>query len=289
MGNRCSIIGRFAPSPNGPLHMGSLVTAVGSYLHAKSRGGVWRVRMEDIDTPRVVPGVAEMQLDALVRFGMQPDGPVEWQSRFNQRHRHALEILLQAGRAFYCACSRSTLPVNGVYPGTCREGIKAGRESRSVRLRTPVREVGFDDLVQGAFSQRLERDVGDFIICRADGLIAYQLAVVVDDAAAGVTEVVRGADLLDSTPRQNLLQQFLGLPTPVYMHLPLVVDERGRKLSKSEKDDPVNTRRPSEALRLALRLLGHEPPSACRNLEAQWRWALTHWTQEAVPKGPVSL
>lgn len=282
-------LGRFAPSPNGPLHLGSLVTAVGSYLHAKSRGGTWRVRVEDIDTPRVVPGAAGMQLDALARFGMQADGPVEWQSRFDQRHRKALESLLQARQAFYCACSRRELPASGIYPGTCRDGIDKGRDSRSVRVRVPAREVAFKDLVQGVFSQHLERDVGDFVIRRTDGLIAYQLAVVVDDAAAGVTEVVRGADLLDSTPRQIFLQQLLGLPTPAYMHLPLVVDPQGRKLSKSEKDDPVNTQRPREALRLALRLLGHEPPAGSRTLDAQWQWAMENWEPDVIPKGPCPL
>lgn len=283
-------VGRFAPSPTGPLHFGSLVAAVGSYLRARSRGGTWLVRVEDIDPPREVAGAAREQIETLARFGMQADEPVTYQSRSEPRHRAALEQLLATGAAFRCGCSRKDLPADGVYPGTCRHGLPNGREPRSIRMRTDRAQVErFVDAVQGPFSDHPGRIAGDFIVQRGDGLIAYQLAVVVDDAARGITEVVRGADLLDSTPRQLLVYRGLGLEPPDWLHLPLVTDEGGRKLSKSDGDDPVAARRPPEALRLALRSLGHEPPPGTRSLRAQWDWALAHFDVTAVPRGPVAV
>lgn len=283
------IIGRFAPSPTGELHFGSLVAAVGSLLQARSRGGHWLVRIEDIDPPREVPGAAHSQIRTLERFGMLPDAPVSYQRASAPLHEAALDKLLTGGMAFDCACSRSDLPASGVYPGTCRSGLPPGRKPRSVRLRVNDTKIAFDDQVQGRQSQCLTDECGDFVIRRADGLIAYQLAVVVDDAASGVTEVVRGADLFDSTARQIMVYQALGLSPPSHAHLPLIVDEKGRKLSKSDGDDPVHALAPPTALRLALRALGHEPPASCRSLDQIWSHALQDWRIEKVPKGPVCI
>lgn len=282
--------GRFAPSPTGPLHFGSLVAAVGSYLQARSRGGRWRVRIEDIDPPRTVKGADHAQLQTLARFGMQPDGEVIYQSRSLARHRRALDRLLAADRAYWCACSRKQLPPDGIYPGNCRNGLPAGATPRSIRMRTedsPV--ITFTDTVQGEFSEPPGQRTGDFIVLRGDGLVAYQLAVVVDDAAEGITEVVRGADLLDSTPRQLHLYRTLGLQPPNWMHLPVVVDENGRKLSKSDGADPVDNRPPTTTLRLALRALGHEPPKHARSLESMWYHALAEWQPGRIPRGPVAV
>lgn len=282
-------VGRFAPSPTGELHFGSLVAAVGSFLEARTRAGRWLIRIEDIDPPRAVAGAAGRQLAVLEQFGMTPDEPVSYQSHFRDRHEAAIERLLELGAAFPCACSRKDLSADGIYPGTCRNGLPAGRRARSVRFAVADTAVEFCDRAQGAQHQRPSHQSGDFIIRRADDLIAYQLAVVVDDAAAGVTEVVRGADLLDSTGRQILLQRALGLSTPGYLHLPLVVDRQGRKLSKSQADDPVAALPPRAALALALSALGHPPPSAARDLESLWDWAFGHWNRQRIPPGPVTV
>lgn len=282
-------LGRFAPSPTGDLHFGSLVAAVGSFMQAKSAGGSWLVRIEDLDPPREKPGAAERQLETLARFGLRSDLPVERQSRLRHRHDTALQALMTRGLAFPCACSRSQLPPNGVYPGTCRNGITADQPGRAIRFRVPVGEVSFHDLLRGPQIQNPAEQCGDFVIRRADDLIAYQLAVVVDDAFAGVNQVVRGVDLIDSTARQILLQRALGLAQPEYLHLPLIVDASGRKLSKSSGDDPVSRFRPTEALRLALRALGHEPPPGKQTLEAQWRWAFSAWHQGHIPLGPATI
>ena len=252
--------GRFAPSPTGPLHFGSLVAALGSWMMARRAGGEWIVRMEDIDTPREVPGAADRQLNTLAAFGMPPDGPVLRQSQRGHLYQAALDRLLAAGLAFPCRCSRSQLEAVG---GIHRECLGAGDPARTpaIRLRVPARVVSFEDAIQGPFSQRLDTEVGDFVLKRADGLWAYQLAVVVDDADQGITEVVRGADLLDSTPRQILLQQRLGLPTPRHAHLPLVRDAAGRKLGKSLRSLPVDDAAPWPALAAAWRFLG-QPASA---------------------------
>lgn len=281
--------GRFAPSPTGPLHFGSLVAAAGSYLQAHSRGGSWHVRIEDIDPPREVPGAARAQLETLKKFGLTSQHPVIYQRANSRRHLDAVGRLVGTGRAFHCGCTRSDLPESGVYPGTCRGGLGTGRSARSIRFLTEPGPVAFIDRIQGPVSQDLSVEIGDFIIRRADGLIAYQLAVVADDAAEGITEVVRGADLLDSTPRQIALYRALNLPVPAWMHLPLIVDERGEKLSKSLAADPVNRLKPAAGLRLALRALGHEPPGSARSLDAIWRWARSHWHADAVPAGPCAV
>jgi glutamyl-Q tRNA(Asp) synthetase len=249
------ITGRFAPSPTGPLHLGSLVAAVGSWIYARRAGGRWLVRMEDIDTPRVVPGSADEILAALTRYGLHSDAPIVWQSRRTNLYEDALATLRARGLAYDCGCSRG----EGVYPGTCRDGLPAGRVARSVRFRVPDEVIAFDDLLHGRVEENVARTVGDFVIKRADGLFAYQLAVVVDDAEQSVTQVVRGADLLSSTGRQIALQRALGLPTPTYAHLPLVLNEEGEKLSKRDGALALPTldeRRVRETLELALRFLG---------------------------------
>ncbi len=281
--------GRFAPSPTGSLHFGSLVAAVGSFLQARSQNGRWLVRIEDIDPPREIPGAAGDQLDTLKRFGLISDEPVEFQSRNRPRYHKALADLLDRRQAFYCGCTRRDLEPSGRYPGTCRDGVPPGRQPRSIRVRVDNQPIRFRDLCQGQNEYRLAESCGDFVIRRADGLTAYQLAVVVDDAAAGITEVVRGADLLDSTPRQIHLYRCLGLTEPDWFHLPLVLDAKGQKLSKSGSADPVTRYRPAEALRLALAVLGHRPPRGVRSLEALWSWAQVNWNPSRVPSRSTSL
>jgi glutamyl-Q tRNA(Asp) synthetase len=266
--------GRFAPSPTGPLHLGSLVAALGSWLFARAKGGRWLVRLEDLDAPRVVPGAADEILRALERYGLTWDGEVVFQSRRLAHYDAALEILLKRKMAYACACSRADLARSaaapdradpfppGVYPGTCRGGLPPGREARAVRFRVPAGVFIFEDLVLGSFSEDVAVSVGDFVVKRADGPFAYQLAVVVDDAAQDVTEVVRGADLLDSTARQIALQQALRLPTPAYAHLPLVLSPAGAKLGKRDGALPLETldeARLRASLAFALKALGQDP------------------------------
>ncbi|MCL2523228.1 MAG: tRNA glutamyl-Q(34) synthetase GluQRS [Betaproteobacteria bacterium] len=287
--------GRFAPSPTGPLHFGSLVAAVGSYLDARSHGGEWLLRMEDVDTPRNVPGAADDILRALEAFGFEWDGPVLWQSRHSAAYAAALADLRQAGLIYPCACSRkeiadsATRPaVDGglAYPGTCRAGLAPGRTARAWRLRVGAGETAFTDRLQGRQMQRLEADVGDFVLHRADGLFAYQLAVVVDDAWQGITDIVRGADLLASTPRQIWLQQCLGYPRPRYAHLPVAANAAGEKLSKQTHAPALDARRAAAELVRALRFLGQPAPAelaSARPTEV-WRWARQHWDFTAVPR-----
>ena len=250
--------GRFAPSPTGPLHAGSLLAAFGSWLLARHAGGQWLVRVEDLDPPREVPGAADLQLATLAAFGLESDLPVVRQSRRQHLYRAALDRLVAAGLAFACPCSRSELAAQG---GVHRRCVSATpRPHPAWRLRVPDGSVvEFNDLLQGPQRQDVAAEVGDFVLLRADGYWAYQLAVVVDDADQGITDVVRGADLLDSTPRQILLQRALGLPTPRYLHLPLVLDPGGRKLSKSSAALPVDAADPLPPLRLCWALLGQDP------------------------------
>jgi len=288
--------GRFAPSPTGPLHFGSLVAAVGSYLEAKKHQGQWLLRMEDLDPPREMPGAADGILAALEAYGFEWDGPVLFQSRRSEAYEAALTELEQAGHLYPCACTRKEIAdsalqgIEGpVYPGTCRNGLH-GREPRAWRVRTTMDATAFDDALQGHQSQNLERDIGDFVLKRADGLYAYQLAVVVDDAAQDITHVVRGADLLASTPRQIWLQRLLGLPTPHYVHLPVAVNRRGEKLSKQTLAVPLDLKMPAPALWQALNFLGqHPPPELCEDLPALWHWAKACWQLEAVPKSHAMM
>ncbi len=276
-------IGRFAPSPTGDLHFGSLVSAVASYLQVKSAGGQWLIRVEDIDPPREVPGSADRILEDLQRFGMQTDQPVLYQSDRFEAYQFAITDLLDQGRAYWCGCSRSELPTSGVYPGTCSAGLPKGKSPRSIRLRVNDVTVRFTDLVQGQIEENLRESVGDFVIRRADGLAAYQLAVVVDDAFQGITEVVRGADLLGSTARQIHLQNCLGLATPVYAHHPVAVGIDGIKLSKRLGSDPVTSSPPAQVIEMALRFLGQACPGGLSDKEL-WAWALSNWRLSRIPQ-----
>lgn len=249
--------GRFAPSPTGPLHFGSLVAALGSWLFARQAGGQWLVRIEDLDPPREVPGAARQQLATLARFGLEPDEAPWVQSTRGDAYAASMQALLDGGDAFECHCSRSDLEASGGIHRRCVGNARPGRPP-AVRLRVPDGRLAFLDRIQGEFGQDLGREVGDFVIRRADGFWAYQLAVVVDDAAQGITDIVRGADLLDSTPRQILLQRSLGLPQPDYAHLPLVLDGEGRKLGKSLAALPVDADDPMPALHAAWSFLGQD-------------------------------
>lgn len=281
--------GRFAPSPTGPLHFGSLLAALGSWLLARHAGGEWLVRVEDLDPPREVPGAATAQLRALAGFGLESDGPVLWQSTRGEAYQAALDRLLASGRAFACHCSRAALAGDGGTHRHCLPG--AARPDPAIRLRVPEgATVAFEDAIQGRFEQDVAASVGDFVLRRADGPWAYQLAVVVDDAAQGITDVVRGADLLDSTPRQILLQRALGLPTPRYAHLPLALDAEGRKLSKSLAALPVDAADPLPALHAAWAALGQRPAAVAGagSTDAWLRAARVAFDPAAIPVGPVA-
>ena len=269
--------GRFAPSPTGPLHWGSVLAALGSWLHARHHGGRWLVRIEDLDPPRERPGAAAAQLAMLARLGLHADGEIVFQSRRHALYRRALDALLEAGRAFPCRCSRTDLAATDGIHRACVAVPDDALRTRSFRLRVPEAVVGFDDPVHGRFEQDLRREVGDVVLRRADGLWAYQLAVVVDDAAQGITHVVRGADLLDSTPRQIALQHALGLPTPAYLHLPLWRDGTGRKLSKSEGAQAVDGQPAETVLRRCWLSLG-------QTLEAWPEWQGAEATLEAAAR-----
>ncbi|MCF8150626.1 MAG: tRNA glutamyl-Q(34) synthetase GluQRS [Burkholderiaceae bacterium] len=285
--------GRFAPSPTGPLHFGSLVAAVGSYLEAKTRGGSWFLRMEDVDAPRCSAAAAAEILRQLEACGLHWDGEIVWQSRRSPAYTDALERLKASGRVFACACSRRELADSAIapdgaaiYPGNCRDGLPPGRTARAWRLRVDTARVDFDDAIQGRIVSDLAREAGDFILLRSDGLFAYQLAVVVDDADAGITHVVRGADLLASTPRQVFLQECLGLPRPAYAHLPVAVNAAGEKLSKQTRAVALDVSRPGPALLAALEFLGQQPPRELVGAGPQLilDWAGRNWRLERVPR-----
>lgn len=285
--------GRFAPSPTGPLHFGSLVAAVGSFLRARASGGEWLVRMEDIDPPREVPGAAADILRTLERFGMHWDGEVMYQSTRTNAYLAAIERLRAVGAAYPCGCSRREIADSGlrgidgpIYPGTCREGAAPNKQARALRVRTDGVAVAFDDGWQGRIESALDRDVGDFVVRRADGCIAYQLAVVVDDAAQGITEVVRGADLLLSTPRQLHLQRLLGAHTPAYAHLPVVMSAHGEKLSKQTGALSIGDEPAVPLLRRVLSFLGQREPEQedAADLETFWRFAIATWDAQRVPR-----
>lgn len=284
-------IGRFAPSPTGPLHAGSLVAALASYLDARVNHGRWLIRIEDIDEARTVAGAAEDIIQTLAAFGMRSDGEILWQSTRQIRYSAAFDKL---GDAVYaCACSRKeiadsrlTLAADGavIYPGTCRNGLAPGRTPRAWRLRVPAASdphalIQFDDRWQGLISENLTEHVGDFVLKRADGFWAYQLAVVVDDAEQGMTDIVRGADLLESTPRQIYLQRLLGLSTPRYLHVPAVVNDRGEKLSKQTGAQPLDVGSPIKALMEAAVHLGLALSRAPSSVDEFWALAIPAWRQ----------
>ncbi|WP_374569494.1 tRNA glutamyl-Q(34) synthetase GluQRS [Ideonella sp.] len=288
-------IGRFAPSPTGPLHAGSLVAALASWLDARAQRGRWLVRIEDVDTPRCVPGADELILQQLAACGLVPDEAPVWQSTRGDRYEAALHRLLAAGQAYPCACSRKQIDTalaalgvpherhgERVYPGTCRHGLH-GRPARAWRLRTDApggdRWIDWHDRRLGPQRQNLSAEVGDFVLKRADGLWAYQLAVVVDDAEQGISHVVRGEDLADNTPRQIHLQRLLGLPTPVYLHTPLVLAADGQKLSKQNGAQALDLADPFAALRAAGQVLGL-PAQLTTAGRAEWlAAAVAAWRQ----------
>ncbi len=276
--------GRFAPSPSGPLHFGSIVAALGSYLQARANGGEWLLRIDNIDPPREVPGAADAILRELARLGLQWDGEVCFQAQRVPAYRAALAQLSATHQVYACVCSRREAG-HGAYPGTCRERDEAPLAGCTQRLRVRPVTITIHDRLQGGYTQTPSEACGDFVLWRADDWPTYHLAVVVDDAWMGVTEIVRGVDLLDSTPRQRYLQQCLGLPTPRYCHLPLALDVDGSKLSKLTLAAPVTGRPASEVLTLALRFLGHPPPpdalgAAPATLLA---WACGAWSLAHVP------
>ncbi|ODV41560.1 glutamyl-Q tRNA(Asp) ligase [Cupriavidus sp. UYMMa02A] len=281
--------GRFAPSPTGPLHMGSLVTALATWLDARAHGGQWLVRIEDIDYPRCVRGADTDILQTLERLGLAPDEPPVWQSRREALYADALHRLDAAGQLYPCGCSRKEIADSLLhvrerhqtlgYPGTCRHGLN-GKLPRAWRVRVPDgpnATICFDDRWQGRQCQDLETEVGDFVLRRADGLWAYQLAVVVDDGLQGITHIVRGDDLLDSTPRQIHLQHLLGLPTPAYLHVPVVVNAAGEKLSKQSGAQAIDTSAPLAALRAAGEHLGLRNEG--KDVKAWLERATTDWLQ----------
>ena len=294
--NAVPYVGRFAPSPTGPLHFGSLVAAVASWLDARAAGGRWLVRMEDLDRPRCEPGAADIILRQLEAYGLAWDGAVLVQSQRDDAYAEALDALKESGTVYPCACTRSQLaqaPRNHegeiIYPGTCRNGLPAGAVARAWRVRVPDVDTRFHDRIHGDLQQNLAHEVGDFIVRRADGLFAYQLAVVVDDAFQGITHVVRGADLLWNTPRQIYLQTLLGLPTPSYAHVPLITNAAGQKLSKQTLAPALPVTGRSAVLAQALAALGHPPPAGLAGVEpaGQLAWAVAHWQIEKVPTRPA--
>ena len=285
--------GRFAPSPTGPLHFGSLVAAVASYLEARHRGGEWLVRIEDLDPPRVVAGATDDILRTLEACGMHWDGAVIYQSARHDAYHAALHRLRERGVVYPCACTRREIAdsalagVEGpVYPGTCRNGIKEGRTARALRIDTRGARIVFEDTLQGKVGRNLETEIGDFVLYRADQVFAYQLAVVVDDAEQGISDVVRGADLLDSTPRQIYLQQLLELPPLRYTHIATAVDTAGEKLSKQTLAAAIDAERPLPELIRALHFLGQDPPRnpATASMRELWQWAISEWRIERVPR-----
>lgn len=276
-------IGRFAPSPTGKLHPGSLACLLASYLDAKAHHGTWFVRIEDIDPLREPEGAADDILETIEELKLRSGLPVVFQSKRSHAYETNLQRLKEQGLAYGCACSRKSIEEacrlaglpKGVYPGTCREGTH-GRPVRAWRLKLPEERIGFNDRLKGWFSQDLLKEIGDFVLKRADGLWAYQLAVVVDDAAAGVTHIVRGEDLLDNTPRQIALQRALGYPTPQYMHIPLVLNSQGQKLSKQNGAEPIDRAEPEKEVCAAWTHLGFEP-FAFDRLEDFYPEAIKRW------------
>ncbi len=287
--------GRFAPSPTGPLHAGSLVAAMASYLDARAHRGRWLLRIEDIDEPRTVAGAAESMVETLARLGMYPDGEVIWQSQRKARYEAAFN---QLGENVYpCGCSRKEIADSrtgiasdgaAIYPGTCRHGLAEGKTIRAWRLQVPptmsaAEGITFEDRWLGRITENLSESTGDFVLKRADGFWAYQLAVVVDDAEQGVTDVVRGADLLGSTARQIYLQGLLRLPTPRYMHVPVVNNAAGEKLSKQTGATPLDMTRPLDTLMAAAMSLSLVLPAAAgADLASFWEAAISDWARRFV-------
>ena len=282
--NTPAYIGRFAPTPSGYLHFGSLVAALASYLDARAVNGRWLLRMEDLDPPREVPGAQSAILKTLESYGLLWDGELVRQSSRHAEYAALVDTLLERGLAYACVCSRKQLEgYQGIYPGFCREA-EHPRANAAIRLRVPEQSYGFTDRVQGPYSQHLGREVGDFVIQRRDGFYAYQLGVVIDDAWQGVTDIVRGADLLDSTPRQLYLQQLLGLPQPRYLHVPLIIQPDGHKLGKSYRSPPLPADQATPLLIRALRTLGQPVPEGATYGQPQELLNLVSDLKSALPQ-----
>ena len=291
------MIGRFAPSPTGPLHFGSLLAALASYLEAKTQDGLWLVRMEDLDKPREVAGAANHILNTLEKFGLEWDGEVVYQSQRSELYQEALNQIKAQSLIYQCSCSRKEIAdsynqkpaehgIDGlIYPGTCRDKSSTFKPYAE-RIKVKDQNISFNDAIQGKIDQNLANQIGDFVLKRADGLFAYQLAVVVDDYLQGVTHVVRGADLLDSTPRQIYLQQVLGYSTPKYAHIPVASNQAGEKLSKQTLATPIDANNAPNLLINALDFLGQTPPQDLSNYKAQeiLAWAMQHWALDKIPK-----
>lgn len=281
-----SYIGRFAPTPSGYLHFGSLVAALASYLDARAAGGKWLMRMEDLDPPREAPGAQTAILNTLETYGFEWDGELIRQSDRYDAYQDVINRWFSQGLAYACSCSRKQLEdFHGIYPGFCRDAGHSP-DNAAIRVRVPELEYRFEDRVQGEFRQHLGRDAGDFVIRRRDGLYAYQLAVVLDDGWQGVTDIVRGADLLDSTPRQLYLQELLGLPPPRYLHVPLITQPDGHKLGKSYRSPPLPADQATPLLVRALRALGQAPLNELSFATPRevLDWAIAHWNADLIPR-----
>jgi len=279
-------VGRFAPTPSGPLHFGSLVAALASYLDARAHQGQWLLRVEDIDAPRCAPGAADSILQTLEDYGLHWDGDVCYQSQQSSYYESALGQLQAKGLVFFCTCSRSQLKGHDIYPGTCRTRvIRDQQQDCSCRIRVPDQQLAFDDLILPSYTENLALQVGDFILQRKDGPYAYQLAVVIDDALQGITHVIRGADLYTQTTRQIFLQQSLGLTTPIYGHIPLIMNGQGQKLSKQNLAQAIATKEAPVLLSQALQRLGQAPPQELIDapIEEQLQWAITAWDRHKIP------
>jgi len=279
--------GRFAPSPTGAVHYGTLIAAVGSYLQARTNRGQWYLRIDDIDRTRKIEGADTAIIKTMESFGFEWDGEIVYQSSQTEYYQQALEQLMSHSLVFPCLCSRKQLAESHseVYPGTCRNRQLPESKQHALRIRAKNIDISFNDAVMGPQQQNIEKQCGDFIIKRRDGLFAYQLAIVVDDAMQNITEIVRGADLLASTPRQIYLQQLLHYPTPDYCHLPLAVDAAGNKISKSAGATRININNREKLLLSVLDFLGQQPPDelAKCTLNDIWAWAIKHWKLSLVP------
>jgi glutamyl-Q tRNA(Asp) synthetase len=278
-------IGRFAPSPTGPLHLGSLIGALASFLDARANHGQWLLRMEDLDPPREIPGAAQQILDCLIAHGLNWDGDVLWQSTRHNAYQACLQALQAEQKVFYCSCIRADIrAMGGIYSGHCRQQLNPPDSDFSIRLRVDDTPIQFCDSIQGNYRQQLQRDVGDFIIVRKDKLFAYQLAVVVDDAFQNITHIVRGSDLLDSTPRQIFLQQQLGLDTPHYAHFPVITNHEGQKFSKQTHAPALSPDNAINNLLIALQFLNQALPPEQHTIETLLSWAIEHWSLASIPQ-----
>lgn len=278
--------GRFAPSPTGPLHLGSLIAALASYLDARHNGGAWLVRMDDLDPPREEAGAADRILHSLERHALHWDEDVVWQGQRGAAYEQALQALADRGCLFHCTCTRAQLGPDGACAGRCRGDSPVAGISSALRVRVPDHFTArFDDALQGPQEEALFASHPDFVVKRKDGLYAYQLAVVVDDGAMGITHVVRGSDLMDSTGRQLCLQSLLGLPAPHYAHLPVITTAAGQKFSKQNQAPALDDSRAGCNLRLALRFLGQELPPARREPAAILEFAAARWNPARIPAG----